>query len=384
MKPKKGIFAVIGILAVAAIFAALLWYFHIPQAYRAYCLVRDVWSGDARQFDMSMTIDTGDGPLELSGGLSWTDAAETRIFCLESGNIRLYFADNALYFDNGKAYRLTENSNIKTNTPLEFMTFLKTTMITEHDGVYRISGPESDSETFSLCLMSQEGSFYSAELSVLAVLDENPVSLSFSLTSNDEVPAAIPDPVLRAISSNSGSSEPLTTSLLRLWSAGIQLTQAETIGADVTWNVSGAKLGLGDSFTFYKTGDSCAIGKNSFVKFEIDSPQNSAQNAMTALPQILYTVLANSDVASTGVGETYIYTVSLSAEDMESICYTLAPELETLWITFLDGTFQLTLDGSTLDAVLIQCNGSIDAMLTSIPVGVSLEANMIDHPVFPE
>lgn len=384
MKPKKGISAVIVVIVVSVVLVAVLRYFHIPQAYRAFRLVQDVWSDDARQFDMSMIIDAGDGPLELSGGLSWTDAADTRIFCLESGDIRLYFADNTLYFDNGKAYQLTENSNVRTKIPLEFMSFLTDTTITENNGIYSISDLESDVGTLSMHLTAQDESLYRAELSVQAILDESPVSLSLSLTSSDANPAAVPDAVLSATESYSGDSEPLTTSLLRLWTAGIQLAQSETIGADVIWNVSGAKLGLGDSFTFYKSGDICAIGKKSFVKFEVDSPQNSTQTAVTALPQILYTVLANSDVVTSGVGETYIYTVSLSAEDMESICYTLAPELETLWITFLDGTFQLTLNGNTLDSVRIQCNGSIDALLTSISVGVSLEANMIENPVFPE
>lgn len=392
-KVRRNNLTLVGILILVIVVAAVavlgvLWYFDIPRTWQAFRLFSDSWSRDSNEFQMTLTLDTGDTPVELNGGFSWIDRDDGRVFRLELEGADLYLANNLLCFENGRAYALTDATEDFT-IPSDFLAFLGGMTISggKEEG-FTVTALESDGPGLQMELHQAEGSLSQLILTVNSEMDGTPVQVRLLLEPTGNAPDPIPEAVRTAIENGTGSVEPLTTSLLRLWSAWAQLADAGTVGADVTWSVQGGVLRLGDTFTFYRTsgpdGPVYSVGKDSFTTFDPEMPKTDTESAAASLPGILYAVLADGDTSCTADGGQYVYSLSLDTAAMESICYALAPEAEELWITFQEGSVSLILSDSRLTQISVQCSGEIEALILNIPVSLELNAVMLEDPVFPE
>lgn len=356
------------------------------------------------EYALDMEVNT-----ELDGHLNYTEVAMTKtqveghsVTGIETDGMTLYYANDAIIMENGKAYQMDVlhpdyTAIFAKVTDLYQKLSFSVKKQDSHTIYYLVAEGNNAKSLLSILLPGKEDYLSEAQkISVeLTVANKEVESLTFcsdgTLHDPDKTPYhlsatmkprpleqayVIPDVVKETIISNQIETQtPITDDLFRLISAWSQLKQEESFDADFNFKVQCGSIALDDQMQYgqLKTGNVSiqSLRKKDTVIYYSDGvfyDQKGLSLAMDGnenihrakLLQILYQVCENGEFACIDTGNnSWLYTMTLDEEAMKKIAYTAVPEMESMDIALPSGSIQITLKDTSIQEINLNCNGEL-------------------------
>ena len=362
--------------------------------------------GASPQLEMDITVNAaiGDTELDTKIPVSTKTFDEVRVSRTQIGSASLYFANDMLILENGKAYALGGAAPDYSALLTKIAAVYKDVNVTENDEgettlsvgaeqadeLLRILCPELGSDSLTvesavLTLKLTDGAVErialaaNGELSggtaftVDAVIDG--FTYSSSLTLPEEVSAAI-------AKSDADSLDTLTDDVMNVVSAWSELAARESVTGKLALRADCGPVVLNTTLDVSSTvtdGErSYRIGKNDIG---IDLDGSDGENEQTAakyveLVDVAYLACISGDVTSAKRGESTAYTMTLDADSIERIVAIIAPEAEKLGAVFSLGTAELAVTDGEIDTITINCTGTMKVVLVETAVSVNAELTL--------
>ena len=399
------------IIAICAFVAIKMW-----AGVNAYTVLRKF--ADRPEFAMTLSLDT-----ELDDKISNANIEVTKtqldghtVTCIQKDGITLYYADDAVIMENGKAYQVSElypdYSSLPAETAKIFKMLSFTTSRSGGKVTYSLTAEGENARSLLKILIPEQLSNLSdtQKLKVeLTCADDEIESLRFSsegtLTDGDKTPYTIsaelkptdideeftiPEPVRETVCSGKiETGTVISEDWFQLISAWTDLSQEEAFTSDVTLGVECGPLSLNEEMKYERAIlDDEKIGcirKNNLAVYFANGKfcdQNgvllNAKDGGLAdrvhLLEVLYQVCLNGDFKCMDTGDdTRLYTLTLDEEAMKEIAYAAEPEMKTLPVKLTSGNIQLMVKGTSIAELDCSCTGGIDALAETAPVTVSVK-----------
>ncbi len=433
IKKKKNIlkYMIWMLAAVILVLAALVVYYlfagKLGNSLEAYGILQRYIEQPKQAMELHLRAKLGEKELDVETKVYRTELEARFVTCIEQSGIRFYYADGILFLENGKAYGSSEIS-------ADYAKLLEQTALlyeyvdleAEKEGdmkKYRIRVQEegrnklveyllpslekglepqvSEVELFSEKENLTGISFVSEGIWNEAVNSKMRYRLEVDVTPLDpeENAIAIPGQVQTAILSDKTQiQEIITEDVFRLYVAGEKLFSADPLGMEISLKADCGPLSLSEQVTFLskefltKAGEEICVNclqKNDFsVYFTEDvicSEQGYAVTTKKAqavelagLPRIAYELFLNGTFQSIESEGMYLYSLSLDEEAMKEIARAIAPESEDMAIRFENGSICIRIKDGAAESMLFSLDGSMDVILTEVPVAFSAELDVSD------
>lgn len=411
---KKSLIVLICLVLLGVVFLCVFLNGTFGSAAKACTLLEEFARQPESAMDLSMSIQLNDTLTNAELDITRTQVEGRPVTCIQSQGLALYYADNAVIMENGKAYKISDLHPDYSLLPSKAVQLFKTgSFSTSRSGgvvtCQLIAEGENAKELLKVLLPGQEENFSDTQkLTVkLSVSGDQILSLDFtsqgtlvddsktaySLTAQlkpkqSDGTLTIPDPVKETVlSGNTAGEISISQDLFRLLSAWTILGQEESFSADVALNVQcgpisldetlkygqalvdGAKISCvrkDDLALYFSGGIFC--DQNGQLLTEQDTSLASRARLLELLKQIC--LKGEFDCTDTG-NNTWLYTLALDENAMKSIAYAAAPEMESLPVTLSSGSVQVMVSGTTIKEVNCSCTGGLEGLEEVAPVTVS-------------
>ncbi len=362
--------------------------------------------GASPQLEMNISVDAaiGDTELDTSIPVSTKTFDEVRVSRAQIGSASLYFANDMLILENGKAYALGDAAPDYGALLTKIAAVYKDVEVTENaegettlsvgaeqaDELLRILCPElgRDSLTVESAVLTLKLTDGAVERIALAANGElsggtaftvDAVIDGFTYSSSLTLPQEVSDAIAK---SDADSLDTLTDDVMNVISAWSELAARDSVTgklalrADCGPVVLNAALDVSSTVTDGER--SYRIGKNDIG---IDLDGTDGENEQTAakyveLVDVAYLACISGDVTSAKRGESTAYTMTLDADSIERIVAIIAPEAEKLGAVFSSGTAELTVTDGEIDTITISCTGTMKVVLVETAVSVNAELTL--------
>ena len=238
------------------------------------------------------------------------------------------------------------------------------------------------------------------------------IDARIDILTGEEGTFAIPDAVQSAIAGGDyEDAAVLSEELFRLVAAWNALSGQDTIGADIG---IGADFGLFSLYeelnwvrtpdedgtavnvmkinghTFYFTDDGTTYDLSGVSGAEDSGEDAQTEDSLTEdeetaasidplfLLEIAYDVFMNGGVSFSEEGGDYIYMVSLTQEQMETIVLAMIPDAENLDIAYEDGLFTAVVTDSAFTSLSLTCGGEVSILFASVSIDLEIEVDFMD------
>ena len=363
--------------------------------------------GASPQLEMDITVNAaiGDTELDTSIPVSTKTFDEVCVSRAQIGSASLYFANDMLILENGKAYALGGAAPDYSALLTKIAAVYKDVNVTENDEgettlsvgaeqaaeLLRILCPELGSDSLTvksavltlkltdgaverIALTANGGISGSTAFTVNAVIDG--FTYSSSLTLPEEVSAAI-------AKNDADSLEAITDDVMNVISAWSELAARESVTGKLALRADCGPVVLNttlDVSSAVTDGErSYRIGKND-IGIDLDGSSDGESGQTVAkyveLADVVYLACISGDVTSAKRGESSVYTMTLDGDSIERIVSIIAPEAEKLGAVFSLGTAELTLTDGEIDAITISCTGTMKVVLVETAVSVNAELTL--------
>ena len=358
---------------------------------------------------MDVTVDASCGKLVLraDASVARTKADGTSVTCIDRDGAALYYADGALYLENGKSYAVggafPNYAELMDETAELCRTLSVSKSVDGQNKVYTFTAEGDDASALLHLLTSDEIADAAALSSIRVTLTaesgelmrmnfaaENSGDLHVNADAvfTDASAPVVPDEVLSAIRSSGGaaSSSTLTGDALRLLHAWGELTN-DISSSDISLSADCGPIVLSSTLQYDRSsidGQSYGcIRKNTLaVYFSGDKICDASGNSVDAasaqlvdassLIDLCYRLILDGSAGCERVSDGYLYGLSLDSDAMNDLAAAIAPDIKAQNVTFSSGRISvLVSEQGALKSVNISCSGALHLILSDAPASLS-------------
>ena len=357
---------------------------------------------------MDVTVDASCGKLVLraDASVARTKADGTSVTCIDRDGAALYYANGALYLENGKSYAVggafPDYAELLDTTAELCRTLSVSKSVDGQNKVYTFTAEGDDASALLHLLTSDEIADAAALSSIRVTLTaesgelmrmnfaaENSGDLHVNADAvfTDASAPVVPDEVLSAIrSSSAASSSTLTDDALRLLHAWGELTN-DISSSDISLSADCGPIVLSSTLQYDRSsidGQSYGcIRKNTLaVYFSGDKICDASGNSVDAasaqlvdassLIDLCYRLILDGSAGCERVSDGYLYGLSLDSDAMNDLAAAIAPDIKAQNVTFSSGRISvLVSEQGALKSVNISCSGALHLILSDAPASLS-------------
>lgn len=405
-KKKRRWWIPVSIVAgIAAAAAVLLTATGLGRQLNAWRLLHRALNADS--LAMTVSVQSGEA-FTASADVCRTRADTTRIVTVRWQGVTVYCTGDAVYLENGRAYRLSSNLTLPDLAAL-FRKAHVDCEKTDADTLYTAALSAADADALLTLLEPEVGDLTGIDrlTAVLTVADGRARSLRLTAGPEDapvltavmdftaKVTAPqVPEAVTAAIA---GGTEPENTvlpadtlRLLRSWAA---LRSREVLAADLTLTADCGPLVLRDTLQYDRRTvdgqDFTAVRKGALsLYFSGDKLCDAEGHVLTTddalasqarLLQLAYQLVLNGTAACTQTGGTDTYTLTLDEAGAAEFAAAIAPDIQSQHVAFTGGRVTMEVQGTQLCSVRITCSGSISVALTEASASLSADIRFVSR-----
>lgn len=405
-KKKRRWWIPVSIVAgIAAAAAVLLTATGLGRQLNAWRLLHRALNADS----LAMTVSVQSGEtFTASADVCRTRADTTRIVTVRWQGVTVYCTGDAVYLENGRAYRLSSSMTLSDLAAL-FRKAHVDCEKTDADTLYTAALSAADADALLTLLEPEVGDLSGIDrlTAVLTVADGRARSLRLTAGPEDapvltavmdftaKVTAPqVPEAVTAAIA---GGTEPENTvlpadtlRLLRSWAA---LRSREVLAADLTLTADCGPLVLRDTLQYDRRTvdgqDFTAVRKGALsLYFSGDKLCDAEGHVLTTddalasqarLLQLAYQLVLNGTAACTQTGGTDTYTLTLDEAGAAEFAAAIAPDIQSQHVAFTGGRVTMEVQDTQLCSVRITCSGSISVALTEANASLSADIRFVSR-----
>ena len=357
---------------------------------------------------MDVTVDASCGKLVLraDASVARTKADGTSVTCIDRDGAALYYANGALYLENGKSYAVggafPDYAELLDTTAELCRTLSVSKSVDGQNKVYTFTAEGDDASALLHLLTSDEIADAAALSSIRVTLTaesgelmrmnfaaENSGDLHVNADAvfTDASAPVVPDEVLSAIRSSSAASpSTLTDDALRLLHAWGELTN-DISSSDISLSADCGPIVLSSTLQYDRSsinGQSYGcIRKNTLaVYFSGDKICDASGNSVDAasaqlvdvssLIDLCYRLILDGSAGCERVSDGYLYGLSLDSDAMNDLAAAIAPDIKAQNVTFSSGRISvLVSEQGALKSVNILCSGALHLILSDAPASLS-------------
>lgn len=357
---------------------------------------------------MDVTVDASCGKLVLraDASVARTKADGTSVTCIDRDGAALYYANSALYLENGKSYAVggafPDYAELLDTTAELCRTLSVSKSVDGQNKVYTFTAEGDDASALLRLLTSDEIADAAALSSIRVTLTaesgelmrmnfaaENSGDLHVNADAvfTDASAPVVPDEVLSAIrSSSAASSSTLTDDALRLLHAWGELTN-DISSSDISLSADCGPIVLSSTLQYDRSSiDGQSYGcvrKNTLaVYFSGDKICDASGNSVDAasaqlvdassLIDLCYRLILDGSAGCERVSDGYLYGLSLDSDAMNDLAAAIAPDIKAQNVTFSSGRISvLVSEQGALKSVNISCSGALHLILSDAPASLS-------------
>ena len=405
-KKKRRWWIPVSIVAgIAAAAAVLLTATGLGRQLNAWRLLHRALNADS--LAMTVSVQSGEA-FTASADVCRTRADTTRIVTVRWQGVTVYCTGDAVYLENGRAYRLSSNLTLPDLAAL-FRKAHVDCEKTDADTLYTAALSAADADALLTLLEPEVGDLTGIDrlTAVLTVADGRARSLRLTAGPEDapvltavmdftaKVTAPqVPEAVTAAIA---GGTEPENTvlpadtlRLLRSWAA---LRSREVLAADLTLTADCGPLVLRDTLQYDRRTvdgqDFTAVRKGALsLYFSGDKLCDAEGHVLTTgdalasqaqLLQLAYQLVLNGTAACTQTSGTDTYTLTLDEAGAAEFAAAIAPDIQSQHVAFTGGRVTMEVQDTQLCSVRITCSGSISVALTEANASLSADIRFVSR-----
>lgn len=405
-KKKRRWWIPVSIVAgIAAAAAVLLTATGLGRQLNAWRLLHRALNADS--LAMTVSVQSGEA-FTASADVCRTRADTTRIVTVRWQGVTVYCTGDAVYLENGRAYRLSSSMTLSDLAAL-FRKAHVDCEKTDADTLYTAALSAADADALLTLLKPEVGDLTGIDrlTAVLTVADGRARSLRLTAGPEDapvltavmdftaKVTAPqVPEAVTAAIA---GGTEPENTvlpadtlRLLRSWAA---LRSREVLAADLTLTADCGPLVLRDTLQYDRRTvdgqDFTAVRKGALsLYFSGDKLCDAEGHVLTTddalasqarLLQLAYQLVLNGTAACTQTGGTDTYTLTLDEAGAAEFAAAIAPDIQSQHVAFTGGRVTMEVQDTQLCSVRITCSGSISVALTEANASLSADIRFVSR-----
>ena len=405
-KKKRRWWIPVSIVAgIAAAAAVLLTATGLGRQLNAWRLLHRALNADS----LAMTVSVQSGEtFTASADVCRTRADTTRIVTVRWQGVTVYCTGDAVYLENGRAYRLSSSMTLSDLAAL-FRKAHVDCEKTDADTLYTAALSAADADALLTLLEPEVGDLTGIDrlTAVLTVADGRARSLRLTAGPEDapvltavmdftaKVTAPqVPEAVTAAIA---GGTEPENTvlpadtlRLLRSWAA---LRSREVLAADLTLTADCGPLVLRDTLQYDRRTvagqDFTAVRKGALSLYLSGDKLCDAEGhvlttgdalaSQAQLLQLAYQLVLNGTAACTQNGDTDTYTLTLDEAGAAEFAAAIAPDIQSQHVAFTGGRVTMEVQDAQLCSVRITCSGSISVALTEANASLSADIRFVSR-----
>ena len=396
----------ITILVLLGAAAAFFLHSDFKKDLEAYRLVEARVKEDPMTMDVTVDASYGKISLSADASVARTKKDGAPITCIERDGAALYYADGAIYLENGKSYAVggafPNYAELMDETAELCRTLTVTKSVDGQEKRYTLTAEGDDASTLlrlltsddianaaSLSAIRVDLTAESGELMDVSFTAENSGDLRVEAAAHftDALAPVIPDDVLTAIHSGSNDdASTLTDNALRLLGAWGELT-ADDLSADIALSADCGPIVLNSTLQYDRSsidGQSYgSIRKNTLAVYFsgskiCDADGNSVDTASqqlvdaTSLIDLCYQSILNGSAGCDKASDGYLYGLSLDSDAMSELAAAIAPDIKAQDVTFSSGRISVRVsEQGELQSVNISCSGALHLILSDAPVSLS-------------
>ena len=358
---------------------------------------------------MDVTVDASCGKLVLraDASVARTKADGTSVTCIDRDGAALYYANGALYLENGKSYAVggafPDYAELLDTTAELCRTLSVSKSVDGQNKVYTFTAEGDDASALLHLLTSDEIADAAALSSIRVTLTaesgelmrmnfaaENSGDLHVNADAvfTDASAPVVPDEVLSAIRSSGGAapSSTLTDDALRLLHAWGELTN-DISSSDISLSADCGPIVLSSTLQYDRSSiDGQSYGcvrKNTLAVYFsgdkiCDASGNSVDTASaqlvdaSSLIDLCYRLILDGSADCERVSDGYLYGLSLDSDAMNDLAAAIAPDIKAQNVTFSSGRISvLVSEQGALKSVNISCSGALHLILSDAPASLS-------------
>ena len=405
-KKKRRWWIPVSIVAgIAAAAAVLLTATGLGRQLNAWRLLHRALNADS----LAMTVSVQSGEtFTASADVCRTRADTTRIVTVRWQGVTVYCTGDAVYLENGRAYRLSSSMTLSDLAAL-FRKAHVDCEKTDADTLYTATLSAADADALLTLLAPEVGDLTGIDRLTAALTVADGRARSLRLTAGPEdapvltavmdftakvTAPQVPEAVTAAIA---GGTEPENTvlpadtlRLLRSWAA---LRSREVLAADLTLTADCGPLVLRDTLQYDRRTvagqDFTAVRKGALSLYLSGDKLCDAEGhvlttgdalaSQARLLQLAYQLVLNGTAACTQTGDTDTYTLTLDEAGAAEFAAAIAPDIQSQHVAFTGGRVTMEVQDAQLCSVRITCSGSISVALTEANASLSADIRFVSR-----
>lgn len=390
---KKTLLTVLAVVLVAAVAGVLCIGLRAASAVshgvRISELLQPVLTAENQTVHIAVSAGIGRDSLELESDLFLVTEDGTAYLAVHRNETAVYVADNVLFLENGKAFRIGEK--------LQFQSFSYEELLPQIEALYevlKITAAETEEETaYSVTVTGEQAAALLAAASLGEALPvEGIEKLELSLTEKNgkldrisfsgngklegtsaavqvilsgfRILAPGDYPIPGAVKQSAASVDPeelfsLTEDLYRLLLALAPLADSDAISGHLKLTVDCGLLQLDTGMPL------------SDLKTAADGRLDPEK--LQALPEMLGWLFLEGQISCSREGGAYLYELALDQSAMKELSRMILPELTQYGADLTEGKVSIMLDADKITSMGVDIEGKIDALIARIPVTVGAE-----------
>lgn len=393
MNSKKKILTVfIVVMFVAVVAAGWIGLQTAPTVNHALHISRllQPWlDGENQTVHIGVSAQINGKPLVMESDVSLVTEDDVSFLVVEQSGTAVYIAENVLFLENGKAFKITDKlqtqtiscQNLIPQIGMLYDTLKITPEDTERETVYSVTVtgqqmhtllaavslgealPLEGIEKLNVHLAERDGKLERIVFSGRGNWEKTAVSLEVTLSDFRKLSSG-EYPIPMEVKESAKTVDPeelfsLSEDLYRLVLALVPLSDLESISGRLALT---ADCGMLQLDTEIKLSD-----------FRTDSNGQIDTEALKALPEMVGVLCMEGDVCCVPKGDTYVYTLALDGQAMEKLSGMILPELEEYSGNLTEGRVDVVLENGGITSMKVSIVGKISAWIAQIPISVEAE-----------
>ena len=393
MKNKKWVLTILGIILLVVVIAAVCIGLRaaptVNHALRISELLQPVLDAENQTMHIAVSAEFGGRMLALDSGVYLVAEDGLSYLCIEQNGTAVYVADNVLFLENGKAFKIGDQLQAQAASYKDLLPHIGalyealkiTAEEAENETTYSITVtgelvdtllaaaslgeplPVNGIERLNVCLTEKNEKLDRITFSGKGTLDGTSVSLNVTL-SGFRILAAGDYPIPENVKQNAATVDPnelfsLTEDLYRLVMALAPFADMESIDGTLALSVD---CGLLQLDTDLKLSD-----------LKTTSGSQLDPEKLQALPEMLGWLCMEGDISCTPNGDAYVYALELDQQGMKQLSQMILPELSQYSGNLTEGSVTVILEDNTITSMNVSIEGKISALIAQIPITVGAE-----------
>lgn len=415
-KKKRWLILLIAVLAVllAAGIAFAIFFLNsgLKDGIQAYQLLKTVTKEDALSMTLEVQADFDGAALDFSARIDRADVDGNCVTRISQDGRSLYYFDNAVFLENGKAYQVSE---VYPN-----YSELLTKAYELYQRVEITAGKDSGRQTYSITAQNEDASglleillpsaadqitgIQIVEVTLIAdgsdleqiqfasqgTFSDKAFSVDAQLQIKPPVDLEIPEVVQTAITDGTyETGAVLSEDLAALLNAWEDLNSRELLTAGLRLSADCGPLVVSEQLELYRSTAYSepiySLQKNGYSLYfsgdtvcdrsgrSIPAEQKALADAAQLL-DIAYQLCLNMDFACSGG----VYTITLDQHGMQAVAEAIAPEIADLEVCFGDGSLEIILKDGAISSICFSISGSAKVVVADVAVSLDGELQILE------